>query len=228
MENEIVRTYPIKKKLLEYPERYDSSVFQKINEMKNDTDLQNNLIKWKNGINYETNRKIKIGGILHKQLENPFLIYVGPIIYGNFINYEKLKDLNEHEYLKVSNELKSIFDEENKIPSEYNDLVDSVIKKMQKVEKLEEYIVFEGIKYGSPYINKSWSAPRHKDKIPDNNCVGFIIESYSEGCRCRSCENWGGCSNPSRTQYYKCTKCGYEFSESISYSNSQAALCGYG
>ena len=57
----IERHYPSKRQEKSYPERYDNSIFEKLNEMNADTELQNYYKKWKDGINYKTNRKIKIG-----------------------------------------------------------------------------------------------------------------------------------------------------------------------
>lgn len=35
-------------------------------------------------------------------------------------------------------------------------------------------------------------------------------------CKCHCCEDWDGSSNPIGTQYYKCNKCEYEYSDSES------------
>jgi len=67
--NKIERQYPNKKHLKEYPKRYDNFVFEKLNKMNQDIELQNNYKKWKNGINYKTNRKIKIDGKIHTKLK---------------------------------------------------------------------------------------------------------------------------------------------------------------
>ena len=69
----IVRIYPSKKKVISYPKRYDIYVFEKFNEM-NTKEMHDDYNKWKNGINYKTNRKITINGKLHKELEKKFII----------------------------------------------------------------------------------------------------------------------------------------------------------
>jgi len=43
--------------------------------MNADTELRNYYKKWKDGINYKTNRKIKIGGKIHRELKEKCMIY---------------------------------------------------------------------------------------------------------------------------------------------------------
>ena len=82
-------------KLIEYPERYNQIVFEKFNEMNTDTVLQNNYTKWKYGVNYKTNRKIKIGGKIHTELKQQFIIYTcGGILF------DTLNNINVKEYLQ--------------------------------------------------------------------------------------------------------------------------------
>ena len=74
-EHQIIERYnPIKKQKLSYPSRYDNSVFEKFNEINTNTKLQNDYKKWKDGINYETNRKIEIGGKIHRKLKNRMIL----------------------------------------------------------------------------------------------------------------------------------------------------------
>jgi len=87
-----------------------------------------------------------------------------------------------------------------------------IICKIKLLEKWEEYILFEGTKYGIPYV--------YKNTHRENNCLGLIIEDYYERCSCHCCEDWGGCSNPTGTQYYKCKKCNYKYGKSRHYSKN--------
>ena len=66
----IERQYPTKKEEKTYPKRYDNAIFKKLNEINGDKELQNDYKKWKDGINYKTNRKIKIDGKIHRELIN--------------------------------------------------------------------------------------------------------------------------------------------------------------
>jgi hypothetical protein len=68
-----------------------------------------------------------------------------------------------------------------------------------------DYIIFEEKKYGIPHI--------YKNIHRENNCFGLIQEDYYVSCECHCCTDWGGCSNPTGTQYYKCSKCNYTYSE---------------
>jgi len=91
----IERQYPTKKQEKVYPERYDNSVFEKLNEMNTDTELQNDYKKWKDGINYKTNRKIKIGGKINRELKEKFMIHS-----CKGILFDTLNNINANEYLQ--------------------------------------------------------------------------------------------------------------------------------
>ena len=203
----IERQYPTKKREKIYPERYDNSVFEKLNEINGDKELQHDYKKWKDGINYKTNRKIKIDGKIHRKLKEKFMIYS-----CRGVLFDTLNSINPHEYLQETKKINNEIDVENAIIKDYNKLVDCIIEKIQKLEKWEEYILFEGIKYGIPYVYNHI----HREK----NCFGLITEDYYKGCSCHCCEGWGGCSNPTGTQYYKCEKCDYKYGESINYSKN--------
>ena len=82
---------------------------EKFNEMNESSELQNDYKKWKDGINYITNRKIKIGGKIHTQLKEKFMIKDGfrSILFEDLT---KIKELSSpalrDEYLKESNKMK--------------------------------------------------------------------------------------------------------------------------
>jgi len=203
----IKREYPTKKQEKRYPERYNSSIFEKFNEMNADTELQNDYKKWKDGINYKTNRKIIIGGKIHRELKQKFMIggYNGVL-------FDILNSINVKEYLQETEKIKTEIDNDNDMTKDYNKLVDSIIEQIERLGKWKEFIEFEGLKYGIPYV--------YKDMHRGNNCFGLIKQDYYEGCRCHCCEDWGGCSNPTGTQYYKCEKCGYKYSFLINHSKN--------
>ena len=195
----IERKYPNKKQEKIYPERYDFSVFEKLNEINADTELQNDYKKWKNGINYKTNRKIKIDGKIHRELKQNFIINsCGGILF------DKLNNINQHEYLKETIQINSDIDVENIIIKDYNKIVDSIIEKIQNLEKWNEFIEFEGKCYGitSKVINMI-----HRE----NNCFGEMVFTRKE--KTYSSNDRPFCNyDDTETIYsiYNCSKCKYE------------------
>ena len=124
MEN-IERQYPTKKREKTYPERYDNYVFEKLNEMNDDIELQNDYKKWKDGINYKTNRKIKIGGKIHRELKQKFMIsYSHNYSIGHQIRssvlFEDLININADDYLQETKKINNEIDAENIIIKNYN------------------------------------------------------------------------------------------------------------
>lgn len=68
--------------------------------MNEDTELQNDYEKWKDGINYKTNRKIKIDGKIHRELNQKFMIYTcGGVLF------DTLNSINAYKYLQESKKL---------------------------------------------------------------------------------------------------------------------------
>lgn len=196
MEANIIRKYPTIKDTNLYKDRYNKEHFEKYKEIKESIE---NYEKWKIGINYKTNRKIKIGGKTHSQLGYEiFYIKVG----NSHIIFTDLDDINIEVYIQETEKLKKEIEN-------YNLLVYNAINKINLLEKWEEYTVFEGMKYGIHNV--------YEDIHRSNDCFGLIIEDYFESCNCNCCENWGGCSNSSGTQYYKCKKCDFKYFESINY-----------
>lgn len=196
MENNIVREYPTIKDNKLYKDRYQKEHFEKYKQIKESIE---NYEKWKVGINFNTNRKIKIGGKIHKKLGYEHFY----IKFGNScIKFTNLDDINIEVYIQETEKLKEEIDN-------YNLYVYNIINQINLLEKWEDYILFEGIKYGIPYV--------YKNIHRGNNCFGIMIEDYVESCNCHLCEDWGGCSNSSGTQYYKCKKCDFKYFESISY-----------
>ena len=92
----ILRTYPEYKKRLSYEKRYTERDFEKFNNMVNDAVLISNYQKWKQGINYKTNRQIKIEGSTHKKLDC-FYQYIGG--FGR-VYIDDMININQEDYLK--------------------------------------------------------------------------------------------------------------------------------
>lgn len=195
----IERQYPTKKREKTYPERYDNSIFEKLNEMNGDTELQNDYKKWKDGINYKTNRKIKIGGKIHRELKAKFMIYsCGGILF------DTLNHINSNEYLQETEKINNEIDVENAVIKDYNKLVDSIIEKIQKLEGWNEFIVFEGKKYG--LIHKI------KNNIHiENNCLGEMVFLKTEKEYTFNDRPFCNYEDKETTySIYKCSKCNYE------------------
>lgn len=87
---------------------------------------------------------------------------------------------------------------------EYNSRVKDIIEKINFLEKWEDYVIFEGKKYGISFVYKGI----HRE----NNCMG-IIEKHHAPCECIECRGWiiGGCQNKESFPYYKCQKCQYKY-----------------
>jgi len=219
----IERHYPSKRREKSYPERYDNSIFEKLNEMNADTELQNDYKKWKDGINYKTKRKIKIGGKIHRELEAKIMIYS----CGRGILFDTLNHINANEYLQETKKIINKVDVENAIIKDYNKLVDSIIEKILKLERWNDFIEFEGNCYG---ITNKVLNNIHRE----NDCFGELVfirkhTTYTSNDRpfCLY--------EDTETTYsiYKCSKCNYE-NEIVEYITgggsqyvSQAGLGGW-
>jgi hypothetical protein len=219
---------------IKYPNRTNKNNVDIIKHLSKDKKYNDDYEKWFSGINYQskTKNKIKIGGRLHIELGTKFILQhivnytkndMGDTIDYSY-NYQDIlfKDVDSIDwenyfleteiiYNNINKENESI-NENNKKIIEYNNEVDEVIKNINLLERWEQYIVFEGIKYGIPCV--------YKNIHRENNCFGSITEDYSERCNCHCCEHWGGCSNTTGTQYYKCKKCDYKYGESKNYSKN--------
>jgi hypothetical protein len=193
MENNIIRKYPMEKDEQVYKDRYNKEDFEKYLEL---TKSMENYEKWKIGINHKTNRRIRIGGKIHKELgyEN-FYIKHGRYSYS-YVLFTELDGINIEEYIEETEKIKKEIED-------YNSKVYEIICKINLLEKWEDYILFEGIKYGIPYVFYNI----HRE----NNCFGLITTVGYNACSCSCCENWGGCSNPRGTEYYKCEKCNFNY-----------------
>jgi hypothetical protein len=191
MDKVIIRSYPSKKSTYEYPNRHKAEIF-KIYKVSPQIDAQF-LIKYeklKSGINYETNRKIKINGPTYSRLQ--FELDERRKIT------DSIRNLNADEYELETKKIYSEIDEKNRVIREYNCTIDTIIENINKLIKWDDYVEFEGNCYGiSPFYN---NIHRVKD------CMG-VIKTIFESCTCNCCENWFGCNNPKDNYYYHCEKC---------------------
>jgi len=200
----IERYHPTKKTEKNYQERYNHFVFEKFNEMSKNTELQNDYNKWKDGINYKTNRKIKIGGKIHSELKQRFMINYSHNIYSLSVLFESLIDINATEYLQETEQIYKEVDNENAVIQDYNKLIDSIIEKIQKLERWNDFIEFEGKCYGitSKVLNNIHI---------ENNCFGEMIFTRKDTEHTFNDRPFCNYDDKETTySIYKCSKCIYE------------------
>jgi hypothetical protein len=131
--------------------------------MIDDKDLMSNYQKWKLGINYKTNRKIKIDGDTHKKID-----CFHKNIFGDSIYIDDVININQGDYLKETFEMEKDIANKNEEIKRYNDIVKSVIDKIKNLQKWDDFIEFEGKYYG--LVNKV----RNNIHI-ENSCNGEMI-----------------------------------------------------
>lgn len=199
MNQPILRQSPPRKDERAYTDRYTRHDFERYKEI---TQNLENFEKWKLGINPSTNRKIKIGGLKHQEIESAFTIYHGRT---SFFLFTKLDGLNMDLYMDETENIKQAIDK-------YNANVSAVIREIHALQRWDDYVAFEGGHYGIPSV--------HADIHRENDCMGVVVETHYERCRCHSCEDWGGCSNPTGTQHYACEKCGYRYKTERTFSRN--------
>ena len=104
IKDKIIRNHNISiKPLLKYPNRYTKLLFEKFNELKNDEKFQNNFIKWKNGINYKTNRKFVNHSKIYKDQLYEFSIKYE---HGSIL-FSELEKINQDDYITETELIKS-------------------------------------------------------------------------------------------------------------------------
>lgn len=234
----INRTYPqriekIKKiENIEYPKRTLKKDIENIKNKSKKPEFIDDYNKWKSGKNYlsKSKNKIKIDGSKHIKIGEKFhLVHYIKFIKINInhrkyyyeikkILFNEIDDININwekyflETTKIYNDIdiknkeidkqNEIINKKNKEINNYNNNVCEIILKIKKLIKWDDYIIFKGEKYGIPTVFERI----HRE----NDCNGLLEESFYESCKCRTCENWLGCSSPTGTQYYKCNKCSYK------------------
>jgi len=200
---EIYRNYPYQKNKIILAERYDKNLLNEFQELQNNNDYKQKHNILINGINFETNRKIKKDANTYKKLyskyfEKKFKVKNGmsyEIKYDDFINLNVEEYKNETHKLKIENEI------ENKNIEKYNEQINNIIEKIEKLTDWNDYIIFENKKFGL----KNW----YKNIHYENNCKGkYIVKKIHESCECNLCENWNGCGGSGYTIYkLTCLKC---------------------
>jgi len=147
----IERSFPPKKDMIKkYPVRYN---IEKFNEMNENSKLQGDYKKWKNGINYTTGYKIKIDGKTHKQLKEKFIIKDGfrSMLFEDLTKIEELSSQSlRYVYLQETKRIYNEIDSLNSPVKIYNAMVDDFSEKIKNLKKWTDFIEFEGKNYGIP------------------------------------------------------------------------------
>jgi hypothetical protein len=220
----------IKKIQISYPCITNKSKVDELKILLKDDKYNNDYKLWKSGRNYnsKSKNKININGKLYNELGKKFiLIHIAnyKLFYNSdssiyytyeyqYILFKNIYNIDWNDYFlktkNIYNEIKNEIDEKNKIIDEnnkkiidYNNKVDEIIKKINLLEKWDQYIIFNDVKYG---ISKIYNNIHR-----ENDCFGIIKFNYHKPCECSTCENWRGCGDPG-TDYFKCEKCDYSFS----------------
>lgn len=204
----IFRIYPKKRKYESYPSRYTSKLFDTFENLLKDTDFINDYKKWKLGINPTTNRKIQIYGELHYKISERFRIsYKDTNNNNDSIIMDKLENINREKYLADTEKIISNINNENALIKNYNDNVDKVIEQINQINNWDDFIIFEGKKYGYPNFIKN------ETHIKDN-CFGkiiFIKEKTKYYFNDRPFCNYS--DGETTYLYYICDKCKLKYKE---------------
>jgi hypothetical protein len=168
----------------------DFKKYDKIQEKKSDYD------KLKKGINFLTNRKIRIGGKVYNDLLKRNFHIKDNVFFTDLDNIDRVRYLQETE--KIKENIK-----------QSNTEIDNVIKKINYLEKWDDHIEFDGKKYGIPNI--------YNNIHRTNDCFGKIIKDYERSCNCELCENWIGCGD---YQYFSCENCDFSFTNYNIYNDN--------
>lgn len=149
--------------------QYNHATFEEYKEITRNPEIYKNYEKWLLGINYKTNRFIKVGGRTHETLGNQEF-RIG-CVGGSSIFFDKLDGINCEEYLKEIELQKSV-------ELEYNSNVRDIMKKFQMLKNWDDFVEFDGKHYGIHAV---------MDQIHrENDCNGkmvFFKENECNGCR---------------------------------------------
>lgn len=191
----IIRScYPQIQSKFPYPIRYDDVIKAYI-KMINDKEFMNNYRQLKSGINFKTGETILKNGKIYKKLLNELSKQY------NIILLKELKRVNVEGYLKESKRIREEIDEKNREIISYNEKVESVIDQIKKLKKWNDYVIFNGDKYGVPKIFEGI----HRE----NDCFGNIIHLKNENCNCQFCEELRKYGEKTNYSFRYCDKCNY-------------------
>jgi hypothetical protein len=197
----IKRYYPSEKQLLEYPKRYPKSIFDEYNKITKNNVLIDEYNKIINGINPNTNKKIKINGKTYNKLVEKFKIKQN----GINIMFSELDNINYTDYNLETIKINKTIDNENLKIKKYNDEVNQIIYQIKLLTNWNNYIEFNGSKYG--IVDKVYN-----NIHIENNCNGNMIfeKTYTEYIfNDRPYCNYN--DKEITYDFYKCNNCSYEY-----------------
>ena len=125
-------TNQVNQSIRAYPLRYSKIAFDELHRMLNNDELQRDYIAWKSGINYKTNRPITIGGDIHQQLADKFMIqypyeYVQGHSFGKKpVLFVDLIDIDVTGYLQQNEKIISDTYEFNAKINNHTDVIENV------------------------------------------------------------------------------------------------------
>lgn len=192
-----ISRYPPVLKSHPFPESRISDLrLDEINKLRNNVAAMENFTTLMNGFNFETNRKINIGGrvfekIYDKHFQKAF----------RSMKEEAIRNLDIDEYKKQNIVAKNEWLAQCKIIDDYNDKVKKIKIQIESLTNWNDYITFENKKYGIYRF--------HNNIHYENNCNGVStrVEDYVS-CECSSCRSWFGCGRGPNLEYkHECTKC---------------------
>jgi len=211
---DIIREEPIKKIKKEYPNRYNKNVFDKYNEIISNNNLLNQYKLLEKGINYNTNRKIKINGKKYNELISKFKINYkhdngNGCVYHNNILFKNLENINVDLYLRETEKIYKEISTYNREIDTYNKEIDEINIKINLLNNWNEYILFENKKYG---VNTNIINDIHIG----NNCNGHMIFLKIDTGYVFNDRPFCNYEDKEITyEYYKCNKCDYEFKKEV-------------
>ena len=189
--SDIIRDrYPQKRREKDH-NRYPESAFD---EYEARTTPRDKYEKWKRGVNFLTGQTIPIGSKAHKELGVHFTVRRYEDQHHCLIPCTKLDGIDRAAYVEETRRL----DVKHERARAYNTIIDEVIKRINNLDSYDQFVEFEGKKYGLP--------PILNEVHRKNNCMGKMIK-ISEPCGCHECEDWN--ANHDNIRYEKCDKCGY-------------------
>ena len=176
-----------------YPDRYDVSVFNECSRLLMNRDFESDFQKWKQGINYKTQRQITIGGKAHDDLSEKFKI---SCLFENgkktSVLFSELSGINFKDYQSETERLRLEISNENVDIAKFNRRIDQLEVKISKFTKWDQFATFNRKRYGIPHVTNNI----HRG----DDCGGEMICVYSEK------KNVAQCKFKTR---FRCNKCDF-------------------
>ena len=140
---------PQTKPCIPFPVRYPALLFGQYKQVVDEAFLINHA-KWCAGVNYITNRKVKIGGKLHTKLKGMFMLpYMSFMLNIHYVYFKDLEGIDKETYLKETADMYKQIGAENEKIIKYNSEVHAVRRAIKQLYR-DEYVVFDGFTWTNP------------------------------------------------------------------------------